>query len=99
MIVWIPGGGYALGDFSSRSTTPRGFAQVDGTPANRGLLDQVTALRCCGTTSGCSAAPSRSLTLVVFLSGLGGDRFGRCQGRRVRDPANLDDLDAQGPES
>ncbi|MFF3437115.1 carboxylesterase/lipase family protein [Streptosporangium sp. NPDC002721] len=64
VMVWIPGGGYAMGDSSlpeydaghlAGSGTVvvtlnyrlgvEGFAQVGGAPANRGLLDQVAALR------------------------------------------------------
>ncbi|WP_436763540.1 carboxylesterase/lipase family protein [Streptosporangium sp. V21-05] len=63
VMVWIPGGGYAMGDSSlpeydaghlAASGTVvvtlnyrlgiEGFAQIDGAPANRGLLDQVAAL-------------------------------------------------------
>ncbi|MBP2707886.1 carboxylesterase family protein [Microbispora sp. RL4-1S] len=64
VMVWIPGGGYAMGDSSlpeydaghlAASGTVvvtlnyrlgiEGFAQIDGAPANRGLLDQVAALQ------------------------------------------------------
>ncbi|WP_440106584.1 carboxylesterase/lipase family protein [Streptosporangium sp. H16] len=64
VMVWIPGGGYAMGDSSlpeydaghlAGSGTVvvtlnyrlgvEGFAQIGGAPANRGLLDQVAALR------------------------------------------------------
>ncbi|MDH2429168.1 carboxylesterase family protein [Sphaerisporangium sp. TRM90804] len=64
VMVWIPGGGYAVGDSSrpeydaghlAGSGTVvvtlnyrlgiEGFAQIGGAPANRGLLDQVAALR------------------------------------------------------
>src|SRR5437868_8050337 len=63
VMVWIPGGGYALGNSSlpeydaghlAGSGTVvvtlnyrlgiEGFAQIEGAPANRGLLDQVAAL-------------------------------------------------------
>ncbi|GIH94754.1 carboxylesterase/lipase family protein [Planobispora siamensis] len=64
VMVWIPGGGYAMGDSSlpeydaghlagsgavvvtlNYRLGVEGFAQIDGAPANRGLLDQVAALR------------------------------------------------------
>lgn len=64
VMVWIPGGGYALGNSSLPEYDAahlvtggvvvvtvnyrlgiEGFAQLDGAPANRGLLDQVAALR------------------------------------------------------
>ncbi|GGK74045.1 carboxylic ester hydrolase [Sphaerisporangium melleum] len=64
VLVWIPGGGYAMGDAGlpeydgghlARSGVVvvtlnyrlgiEGFAQIDGAPANRGLLDQVAALQ------------------------------------------------------
>ncbi|GII80059.1 carboxylic ester hydrolase [Sphaerisporangium rufum] len=63
VMVWIPGGGYAMGDaglpeydgghLAGEGTVVvtlnyrlgiEGFAQIDGAPANRGLLDQVAAL-------------------------------------------------------
>jgi para-nitrobenzyl esterase len=64
VMVWIPGGGYVMGNSSlpdydagrlAGSGTVvvtlnyrlgiEGFAQIDGAPANRGLLDQVAALQ------------------------------------------------------
>ncbi|MET8162614.1 carboxylesterase family protein [Sphaerisporangium sp. NPDC005289] len=64
VMVWIPGGGYAMGDSSLPEYDARhlavsgtvvvtlnyrlgieGFALIGGAPANRGLLDQVAALR------------------------------------------------------
>lgn len=64
VMVWIPGGGYALGNSSLPEYDAthlaasgvvvvtvnyrlgiEGFTQLDGAPANRGLLDQVAALR------------------------------------------------------
>lgn len=64
VMVWIPGGGYAIGNSSLPEYDAgrlaasgvvvvtlnyrlgiEGFAQIDGAPANRGLLDQVAALR------------------------------------------------------
>jgi para-nitrobenzyl esterase len=64
VMVWIPGGGYAVGNSSlpefdgghlAESGTVvvtlnyrlgiEGFVQIDGAPANRGLLDQVAALQ------------------------------------------------------
>ncbi|WP_327103399.1 carboxylesterase/lipase family protein [Nonomuraea glycinis] len=64
VMVWIPGGGYAMGDSSLPEYDAghlagsgavvvtlnyrlgiEGFAQIDGAPANRGLLDQVAALQ------------------------------------------------------
>jgi len=64
VMVWIPGGGYAMGNSSlpeydggqlARSGVVvvtvnyrlgiEGFVQLDGAPANRGLLDQVAALQ------------------------------------------------------
>ncbi|WP_157246811.1 carboxylesterase/lipase family protein [Nonomuraea typhae] len=63
VMVWIPGGGYAMGSsglpeydggrLAGSGTVVvtlnyrlgiEGFAQIDGAPANRGLLDQVAAL-------------------------------------------------------
>jgi para-nitrobenzyl esterase len=63
VLVWIPGGGYAVGtsslpEFDGRRLAAggvvvvtlnyrlgvEGFVQIDGAPANRGLLDQVAAL-------------------------------------------------------
>lgn len=63
VMVWIPGGGYALGNSSLAEYDAgrlagsgvvvvtlnyrlgiEGFGQIDGAPANRGLLDQVAAL-------------------------------------------------------
>jgi para-nitrobenzyl esterase len=63
VMVWIPGGGYAIGNsgvpeydaghLAGHATVVvtlnyrlgmEGFAQIDGAPANRGLLDQVAAL-------------------------------------------------------
>ncbi|MEV6071083.1 carboxylesterase family protein [Nocardia sp. NPDC052001] len=63
VMVWIPGGGYAMGnsglpeyDAAHLAATGtvvvtlnyrlgiEGFAQIEGAPANRGLLDQVAAL-------------------------------------------------------
>lgn len=63
VMVWIPGGGYAMGNsglpeydagnLASSGTVVvtlnyrlgiEGFAQIEGAPANRGLLDQVAAL-------------------------------------------------------
>ncbi|WP_405181576.1 carboxylesterase family protein [Nocardia sp. NBC_01377] len=63
VMVWIPGGGYAIGnsglpdyDAGNLAATGtvivtlnyrlgiEGFAQIEGAPANRGLLDQVAAL-------------------------------------------------------
>ncbi|MEW9530147.1 carboxylesterase/lipase family protein [Microbispora sp. NPDC049125] len=63
VMVWIPGGAYAIGDSSRPEYDAgrlagsgvvvvtlnyrlgiEGFAQIDGAPANRGLLDQVAAL-------------------------------------------------------
>src|SRR5664279_4231632 len=64
VLVWIPGGGYAIGssdlpEFDGGRLAAggvvvvtlnyrlgmEGFAQIDGAPANRGLLDQVAALQ------------------------------------------------------
>jgi para-nitrobenzyl esterase len=64
VMVWIPGGGYAIGNsgvpeydaghLAGSATVVvtlnyrlgiEGFAQIDGAPANRGLLDQVAALQ------------------------------------------------------
>ncbi|WP_141575446.1 carboxylesterase/lipase family protein [Actinomadura sp. WMMA1423] len=64
VMVWIPGGGYVMGNaglpeydggnLAASGTVVvslsyrlgiEGFAQIDGAPANRGLLDQVAALR------------------------------------------------------
>src|SRR4051812_2300776 len=64
VMVWIPGGGYAIGNSSLPEYDAghlagsgvvvvtlnyrlgiEGFAQIDGAPANRGLLDQVAALQ------------------------------------------------------
>ncbi|WP_063063502.1 carboxylesterase/lipase family protein [Nocardia violaceofusca] len=63
VMVWIPGGGYAMGNsglpqydaghLAATGTVVvtlnyrlgiEGFAQIEGAPANRGLLDQVAAL-------------------------------------------------------
>ncbi|MBF6171543.1 carboxylesterase/lipase family protein [Nocardia blacklockiae] len=63
VMVWFPGGGYAMGDaalpqydaghLAATGTVVvtlnyrlgiEGFAQIEGAPANRGLLDQVAAL-------------------------------------------------------
>ncbi|GAB1818337.1 carboxylesterase/lipase family protein [Herbidospora sp. RD11066] len=63
VMVWIPGGGYAMGhsglpDYDGAHLAAsgtvvvtlnyrlgiEGFAQIEGAPANRGLLDQVAAL-------------------------------------------------------
>jgi para-nitrobenzyl esterase len=64
VMVWIPGGGYVVGNSSLPEYDAghlvgsgavvvtlnyrlgiEGFAQIDGAPANRGLLDQVVALQ------------------------------------------------------
>ena len=64
VMVWIPGGGYVMGNSSLPEYDAghlagsgavivtlnyrlgiEGFAQIDGAPANRGLLDQVAALQ------------------------------------------------------
>ncbi|MFI6505965.1 carboxylesterase/lipase family protein [Streptosporangium sp. NPDC050855] len=64
VMVWIPGGGYAMGHSGfpeydaghlagsgvvvvtlNYRLGVEGFAQIEGAPANRGLLDQVAALR------------------------------------------------------
>lgn len=64
VMVWIPGGGYAMGNSSLPEYDAghlagggavvvtinyrlgiEGFGQIDGAPANRGLLDQVAALQ------------------------------------------------------
>ncbi|WP_329090726.1 carboxylesterase family protein [Actinomadura citrea] len=64
VMVWIPGGGYVMGNaglpeydagrLAGSGTVVvslgyrlgiEGFAQIDGAPANRGLLDQVAALQ------------------------------------------------------
>lgn len=64
VMVWIPGGGYVMGDSGlpeydaghlagsgavvvslGYRVGVEGFAQIDGAPANRGLLDQVAALQ------------------------------------------------------
>ncbi|GAA0402260.1 carboxylesterase family protein [Microbispora corallina] len=64
VMVWIPGGGYAMGTSSLPEYDAghlarggvvvvtlnyrlgiEGFAQIEGAPANRGLLDQVAALQ------------------------------------------------------
>lgn len=90
VMVWIPGGGYALGNSSLPEYDAthlvangvvvvtvnyrlgiEGFTQLDGAPANRGLLDQVAALRWVQDTIGVFGGDPDRVTIFGESAGGG----------------------------